>query len=451
MISRLRRVSETIGAGSFRIETITKIGYRLVPTAPDDAPAIVSAAPAALATAKTEQPPAEPKEPSRRRLLVAGGSAAVVAILGGGGAWFSMSHRAKALPQEVEALIRQANEAGGQGTREGAIEELNLRKRIAEMAPNDADVWGLLAISYCNAAWNGEAQDESDARAHAAEAIARAKALEPTNTYARLAEAFLLPAFGNWRAVEVTLRSNEIAGTDKRPFIGALCGLMADVGRCREAAQLNDQIWQPQILSPTIGYNRVVLLWSAGRLREAELLMDQTFQLFPAHFAVWFTRFYMFLYTGRPRRALAMVEDEDGHPSGIDDADIEAVGIVARAMIDRTAASIDRAIHGVLDYAHRGAGYAENAIQAASALGRLDDAFAVANAYFFARGFDPGELRFRTTNRVFTRHRERRTAFLFQPATAAMRRDPRFATLCAELGLTRYWQLAGTAPDYRLV
>ncbi|WP_163595069.1 hypothetical protein, partial [Klebsiella pneumoniae] len=78
-------------------------------------------------------------------------------------------------------------------------------------------------------------------------------------------------------------------------------------------------------------------------------------------------------------------------------------------------------------WAHRGAGYAENSIQFCAALGDVDTAFRIADAYYFARGFSTGDIRFERDQRVYTRQQDRRTRLLFFPSTRAMRGDPRFA------------------------
>ena len=40
------------------------------------------------------------------------------------------------------------------------------------------------------------------------------------------------------------------------------------------------------------------------------------------------------------------------------------------------------------------------------------------------------------------------TGVLFSPATASMRRDPRFMKLAARLGLVGYWRMTGHWPDF---
>ncbi len=78
VISRLRRLAEESGGGSFRIETITKVGYRLVGSA-----AVLvesSATPVAVAEAPPPLLAAQPTVRTRRRLWAIGGAAAVAAV-----------------------------------------------------------------------------------------------------------------------------------------------------------------------------------------------------------------------------------------------------------------------------------------------------------------------------------------------------------------------------------
>jgi hypothetical protein len=99
--------------------------------------------------------------------------------------------------------------------------------------------------------------------------------------------------------------------------------------------------------------------------------------------------------------------------------------------------------------AHLGTGYAENALKAHAALGRIDAAFAIAEALFFDRGFAVPDIRFTRQQGTYSPPADRQTHYLFGPEARDMRTDPRFADLVAALGFTRYWHDSGSLPDYR--
>jgi len=336
-----------------------------------------------------------------------------------------------------------------QGTVEGGNQAIGLLRRVVTLRPDYADGWGLLALSYSAAAVGRPQQYEADMRVRAAEARRRALALDPTNAYARAADGLAKPVLGNWLAAERGLRTSLSSHPANDMLISSLAGLMINVGRCTEAASLIDGIWKRVPPNPGLAYTHVQTLWAAGRLDEADKAMDDAVALFATHFAVWFTRFYLLMYTGRVREAIALGENRGIRPTGIPEWNFEQVLVIARAMLSRTPRDVDAAVAASLEGAHRGAGFAENGMQFLSALGQIDEAFAVADAYYFARGFDPGELRFSTEQGTYTRRNARRTHMLFLPSTAAMRADPRFAKLAEEIGLERYWRESGTVPDFR--
>jgi tetratricopeptide (TPR) repeat protein len=231
-------------------------------------------------------------------------------------------------------------------------------------------------------------------------------------------------------------------------LLGSLAGLMMSVGRCREAARLLDQA----LLSapPSVGtlYERVQALWAADRLVEADRAIEQVYALYPTDLAVWFTRFYLLLHTGRAEQALAQGRNLAWRPREVPSGNIEIVMVVAQAAVTRRPADIDDAMRVNMAAAHRGAGFAENAMQFAVTLGRIDTAFEIAQAYYFARGFATGAARFPPLEGGYTPQSARRTALLFMPSTKAMRGDARFDPIVGELGLKRYWAEAGVKPDY---
>lgn len=442
VVSRLRRAAEGIGQGSFRIETITKVGYRLLRGEDSDTSPAAPGSPLASAEAQLRR-----LRLDRRAMLL--GSGLAVVTVGGALAWHRWAGARKALPDDAKALIDQAMASMRQGTPEGLSQATGLFRRVTEMYPEQPDAWGALAIAYAIGAVGGNPNSEAALRLRARQAADRALKLDAANPYARLTQAVLSSPNESWRADEKLLRSILETRPDLDLAWGMLGGLLLSVGRCREAADVYTRYWDKGAPDPSRAYTRAVALWAADRLEEADRAADEASALYPTHFAVWFTRYYLLLYTGRAADALAMSRKVDARPTGIPADNFDMIDQVAKAMITRASADIDAAMATNLAAAHRGAGFAENTIQFAAALGRIDTAFEVAQGYYFGRGFEVGELRFQPEQRVWTRRSNRRTRLLFLPSTQSMRADPRFEKLVEEIGLTRYWRESGVLPDYR--
>lgn len=435
VISRLRRVAEGIGGGRFRIETVTKVGYRLV-----------------VDGARSENPPGDIPPTNRRsptrRAIIAGAASASVAMAGGA-LWWRYGMSGTPAPAIVAPLMQQANMAMSHGDPEGVTQAIGLFRRAVEIRPDYADGWGALAGAYAAAARMRPAEYIASMEERASAAAARALALDPRNAYAKVALIALKPRIGNWQSAEQVLRQATADHPDSEVFTAMLASLLSSVGRMAEAAILSDRIARIAAPSPGFSYSRVQLLWAAGRLEEADRAMDDAFALYPMHYAVWFTRFQLLTYTGRAREAIAFGEERGGRPTGIPEGNFDLVLASARAIASGARTDIDAAIAMNMAAARRAAGQAENTIQFAGAVGRLDDAFALADAYFFGRGFRVGDVRFTEQQGGYTRPADRRTVPLFMPTTGAMRADPRFERLATEIGLTRYWARSGIRPDYK--
>ncbi|MEZ0243991.1 MAG: hypothetical protein ACAH11_11495, partial [Sphingomonas sp.] len=425
VISRLRRSAGECG-GAFRIETVNKVGYRLV---------------------LTDGAHRSPLPRIDRRALILGAGAAGLAAAGGAGAWW-WGKRREPVPAEVAPFIDQAMAAMRRQTNGAYTEAINLLRHVVDVRPDYADGWGLLTCAYVIAGkWRGPPSFQQLAALARAAAV-RADQLDPGNLMARAGLAMLLTRQGNQIEMERTLRAAVEAHPDQDLLLASLAGLMMSVGRCREAARLYDQA----LLSapPSVGmlYERVQALWAADRLPEADRAIELVYALYPADLAVWFTRFYLLLHTGRAEQALAQGRNLAGRPQDVPRDNIEMVMVVAAAAASRRKADIDEAMRINLAAAHRGAGFAENAMQFAVTLGRIDTAFELAQAYYFARGFATGAQRFPPLAGGYTPQNARRTHLLFMPSTRAMRSDGRFDAIVGELGLKRYWAEAGVKPDY---
>ena len=228
------------------------------------------------------------------------------------------------------------------------------------------------------------------------------------------------------------------------PLILSLRSLLGAVGRNAEAARLGDRVVAATPPSPQL-YALVQELEAAGRLEEADRASAQMIALFPGNIPVWFTHFYHLARNGRPADALAFGMNLDNRPPGVPDDNFEITMAGAQALLTRAPVDVDHAMSLALASAREGSGYAENALLLAAQLGRLDEAFALVDAYYFRRGFSPPMLSFSPTQKQY--YTERRTHFLFWPCAGALRADPRFAEMARGVGLADYWRKAGRGPD----
>lgn len=437
VIGQVRRIAEGIGRSSFRIETVARVGYRLL----EDAPPAPPLEPENAA-------PSAPTRPDRRRLFAGIGVGGL--LLAGGGALFLTRERSTgAPPEDIAPLLAQAATAVQQGTAEGADQAIGLLRRAVELRPDYADAWGMLALTYAVTAQGRAGALRDQLRSRAQEVIRRAEELQPGNVHAALATAQLIPQFGNWARIETTLRRAQAGAPDNQPLLIALGTLLGSVGRCREGADLIERAVKVGPPSPALAQFQIQALWSAGRTDEADRAAAQAFATYPSHFGVWIARLQLLLESGRAREALSQIDNPDTRPSIIAPADFPMLAQIAHAALSRSASEIDGAVAMVMAAARQGAGYAETGIQYAALLGRADAAFAIAEAYYFDRGFTVADRRFTGEQRTATQREERRTRFLFFPTLAPIRSDPRFDLLIGEVGLARYWTETRTGPDYR--
>jgi DNA-binding winged helix-turn-helix (wHTH) protein/tetratricopeptide (TPR) repeat protein len=433
VISRLRRTTEGIGRGAFRLETVTKVGYRLVVDSPPGAPDPPSATNRASQSVR------------RRALLIGGGSIAAAAI---GGAVL-MTRRRVVRPR----LDRATQETFDQGwtalnnlVPDQIDQSVGLFRRVVAAKPDYADGWGALALAYAYANRAGESSRQRALEASARAAARQAQQLEPHNALAEAALLKLTPLFGNWLSEQQTLTTALRRHPNAVPLIQAADWLYASTGLLRAAAAMNDRAAKLEMPTPSASYRRVLALWSANRLEEAERIARSALETFPRSRPVWFTVFYFFMYTGRPEQALALGADVASRPLGVADSDFENVIASALAARSGDPSDVDRAVALNLQAAHEARGYAENAIQFAAFLGRPDVAFQVADAYYFGRGFQLGRRSFGKEAGQF--YSDLRTYFLFLPSMAAVHTDSRFERLVSDLGLKTYWLKSGQTPDY---
>lgn len=383
---------------------------------------------------------------TRRRVLIGGGVATALATSGGAFHFYRRTKRGE-VPPEVERLMLHAKDLMSQNTREGQYQAIGLYQRVVQTAPGYADGWGWLGFTYGVLSHYRERPEGMALRARAVASGSHALELDPDSAFGELALAVALPYIGHWAEREQRMtRALALRPRDEQ-ILMSLAVLMQFVGRSTEAVPLYRRV-RDQPLRPAAYSNFIRALWSAGRLPELDQAISDAASLYPTQGSLWFTRLHIAKYSGQVGTVAALGGDVQSRPSAVTDDQANRLLNVARAIQSRDKAQIDATIVDGKETGRTSAPQAEYFIRDASALGRLDEAFEFAEAYYFGRGFIIPDSS--SKGSAFWPE-QRQTRWLFEPATKPMRADPRFEPLVKKLGFDRYWRESGKPPDYRHV
>jgi tetratricopeptide (TPR) repeat protein len=378
-----------------------------------------------------------------RRTLIAG---AVVAGFAGTG--LALAWRTWRTPSpETRALLDQSRLLLYQNTRETQNQAIGLCREAVRAAPRDADAWGLLGYT-CATASHVRTQAEGEMlRQQAMVAGQNALDIEPGNALGELALADALPFLGtdNWLPRDRGLRRALASRPDDPDVLFVLAYYLRFTGHVAEAAALCARI-EPRQQTPVLYNVWSRALWSAGRTEEALAKLEKGAAIYPSQRTLWQTRLEVLMFSGRADEAARIARDEHQRPANANARELARVDALIGALQAAGSARSVGFMRAQREAARTGDREAVNAIRFAATSGYLDDAFAIAEAYFFARGFEVGES---MGNGLFSPLDQRRTNFLFEPPAAPMRADRRFAALTEELGLERFWRESRRPPDYR--
>lgn len=429
VLSRIRQIGSGIGGGYFTVETITKVGYRLV----------ARDVPARSGLLSFDNPSAmDGLVVGRRRLIT--GIAAGAAALAGGVLWQRpWGHHP---PPEAQELFRRGDLAQRAGTPDQSRQSVSYFERAVSIDPEYGEAWGALALAYThNLDGYGEAELASlPGRLRAA--AAQAMKLDPGNPDAQLALICIQPFFRNWATLEADLR--RLCDRFPKHWLahGRLARLLYQVGRLNDGVAFHKKVIgiDPMITGPYAF--AAGALSDAGRVQEADTMLRQASERWPAHPLLWHVKFEHLLFSGRPQAAAAFLMDPDARPSGIGLPMVEQRLTLVRAVDTARQADVEAVIGQFLRLAEEDASNIYVAAPVFALLGRLDLTFSSLERYFFDRGS------FGTVTPIgpYTR---RYTDLLFNMPMATARKDPRFARLVREIGLKAYWRQTRTVPDYQ--
>lgn len=431
-IGKVRQIGAQVASGLFEIETIPRTGYRLTGE-------ILTSEHRILPDGEERSIP----RVSRRAML--GATAAVgVAAAGGLGLWALGRSRDDRRFDELMDLGKQAQLYG-----DGSTKAAKYFEQAAAMRPDNAKAQGLFALTQALVAEDGGPQagvavQRSDRAARAALAV------DPKEPNARLALVWLQRSTLDLATNEDRLREILAMAPNNIVAMESLWGLLQSAGRSRDALALIERANSLEPFAASIQFPLAQLLWILGRTAEADRVIDRAMQYWPEHPIVRFARFTIYAYTGRPRAALAMLDDRKTRPQIYSPGEISLWRVSLAALDQRSPASIAAARIANQEAAKQNPGLANQAVLVLSTLGEIDAAFDIANQLLlFRRPVEPrpqagaGQPPVKSTSWRFA-------PWLFTPPAEPMQTDPRFNALCDGIGLTEYWAKRGIKPDYQL-
>lgn len=431
-IARVRRASAEVAPGFLEIETIPRTGYRL---SGQIEPHFSNAA-------KLSPGSEEDTSTSRRKFI--SGAIAVSAGAAAIGAWRLLGNRPD--PRAAE-LLRSGEQAMRLSLPEANAIAVKALRDATRVDPSNARAWGLLALALRDITEEADPAEVSKAVLDTETAARRALAIDSKEANARTALATVRPEFGNWGQTEDSLRAILQDSPDNVDALSYLVMILQAVGRARESWDLNERAIALDPLAPVLLFRRGLKLWILGRVPEADLAIDRALQLWPKHPAVWNARLYIFAFTGRAGAALAALDDASQRPERFRKPAIDYWRHSLRALDSGSREDVKEAVRINLEAAPTSPYFATSSMMVLSMLNELDSAFAVADGTLLRRGPLIGSIWAGKNTMAVHDQYWRRTMNLFTPATAAMRADPRFKSLCDGIGMTNYWRKRGIGPD----
>jgi len=422
LVGSLRKALQGAGDGEVEIETIPRVGYRLI-----------------------VGPITAVSQPVTRRRIVTGAVASLLA-LGGAGLWVS---RRNVRASEAERLTDRGSTLLFDAAPTEAGDAAPSLRAALDIDPDNSRALGLLALAEETRANNGGSRP-GDTLRDAAQLASEALKRDPDEPHARLAMIDMGAGSLTWAQWEDRLEALRASAPTNLHVLGSLTTLLQSAGRTSRSWMYNEQAAAAVPASPTPQWRRVLRLWTAGHTEQALDLSERLLPLWPRHSMVWNARFMVLSFTGRTGAALAMLRNPVAPSTNSHPATSAQWLPTLDALADPSPARTEKAREANLAAAKVNPGQAIYAAMTLSQLDEVDAAFDVINALLLNKG----PL---VTNRPIVPHsfaanspRWCRTNWLFMPPLAAVRADARFQGLCDEIGLTSYWRQRGVQPDTQI-
>jgi DNA-binding winged helix-turn-helix (wHTH) protein/tetratricopeptide (TPR) repeat protein len=443
--SLLRHAIEDLSGGAVRLETIARVGFRIVVEgARRNGADLLRPAPAEPGEAEPAAPAARPRKWTRRAAI----AGAVLTGAALGVEYHTRSPHAAHTPSpQAEELMRRGLQEANFGGPGALARAIGLFQQAVAADPQYADAWGALAAAYRDSANPFVRQPQSTRERLTGWAARRALALEPDHPEAQAVLASFYPNFGRWAEQEARLRAMVLRFPDHWRSNHSLARTLFYVGRFEHALPYAHRVIQ---LNPAFVLGWITLArvehW-AGRDREADIVFADATSRWPGESGLSMARFSTYIGSKRYAEAAEWIRDPDHRPTGMTRAQAEGLAKLPEAILRG---------HGA-EYLAKGRqlmpfGFNPGAMMSIHWIARLggwDLVFEKMEAYYLG-----GEVRSSYVEGSRMRlpppgsFDERDTAIMLHPAVLEKRDDPRFVSIVERIGLEDYWRKSG-APDFR--
>lgn len=426
VISLLRHALAEVAEGAVRLETITKVGFRIVADQVRAEPGGDEPVDAAEGGGRGR--------PTRRG-LVAGGLG--LAMLVGAG-WFGrdwLFGRAPD-PRAVE-LVHRARLLGLTGEPGTGEQAISFYKQAVAIDPEYADGWGALALAYLLLFAGFSGRDKASLPDQMVAAARKGLALDPGQPDADAALSFSRPAFGDYARFDAAT-----AGLlERHPrywYAHARRGqFLRDVGRTRDSIPFGLRSLEIDPMLPIGWAYNAVAFFNAGDIQESDAKFDAAAARWPAHGHLWNTRFDVLFESRRFEEAAALARNPRARPDYIPREAGERRARLADAAAAGDRAALEGIRKGMVDELTQNPLAAQAYAPTLAAMGFPDDALDGLVALFAAARRSP-LIALQVA-----------TVVLFRPMMVGLRGDDRYGRLLRSSGLESYWKQSGSQPDFR--
>ena len=309
----------------------------------------------------------------------------------------------------------------------------DLLRKVVVRAPKFARAWGEMALADAFVMINSEGQIITDPRSldayrQTVEAdAANALRLNPREASAWTARAIALFGVNHWLQRRAFLDKALGIDPDRSEALFDLNDALADIGRLQESSAALRRAADLDPLSPGSAANLGLVEALAGHMGESASTFAAAERRWPDDPAVRMYKTYVNTRMGDAATALRELDDP-ARPIPLEPADRQYLRLLCQARLDPAKSA--EAVAFMRGHAGKDL-FFSNAIQGLAELGRVDDAFDLAEA-----------------NLSTIKYGKDVTEVFFRPYMAKFLASPRFMPLAARLGLVDIWRKTGLWPDY---